>query len=72
MQYPCIVYQIDNARTEFAGNRPYMYRKRYQVTVIDRDPDSLIPDVIAYLESAHFNRYYAANNLHHSVFTLYF
>jgi len=72
MQYPCIVYQLDYARTQFAGNKPYSYRKRYQVTVIDRNPDSEIPDKIAMLETALFDRYYAANNLHHSVFTLYF
>ena len=72
MQYPCIVYEMDNARTEFAGNKPYMYAKRYQVTAIDRDPDSLIPDTIAWLPSAVFDRHFTANNLHHSVFTLYF
>lgn len=72
MQYPCVVYQIDNARTEFAGNMPYMYKKRYQVTVINRDPDSVIPDIVAMLESALFDRHFTANNLHHSVFTLYF
>lgn len=72
MKYPCIVYQMDNARTEFAGNKPYMYKKRYQITVIDEDPDSLIPDTVAWLESALFDRHFTANNLHHSVFTLYF
>ncbi len=72
MQYPCVVYQQDYARTEFAGNKPYVYSKRYQITVIDRDPDSLIPDKIAMLETALFDRHFTANNLHHSVFTLYF
>lgn len=72
MQYPCIVYQMDNAHTEFAGNMPYTYAKRYQVTVIDRNPDSDIPDKIAWLQSALFDRHYTAENLHHSVFTLYF
>lgn len=72
MQYPCIVYQLDNAHTEFAGNRPYMYVKRYQITVIDRNPDSDIPDEIAMLESALFDRHFTVDNLHHSVFTLYF
>ncbi len=72
MQYPCIVYQQDYARTEFAGNMPYKYAKRYQITVIDVNPDSLIPDKIAMLQSALFDRHFTANNLHHSVFTLYF
>lgn len=72
MVYPCIVYQMDNARTAFAGNKPYKYDKRYQITVIDRDPDSPIPDKIAMLESAVFVQRFTANNLHHSVFALYF
>ena len=72
MQYPCIVYQNDNARTEFAGNLPYMYTKRYQVTVIDTNPDSAIPDRIARMATAVFVQHYTANNLHHTVFGLYF
>lgn len=72
MQYPCIVYQLDNARTEFAGNKPYSVRKRYQITVIHDDPDYAVPDAIAWLESALFDRQYVANNLYHSVYTLYY
>lgn len=72
MEYPSIVYTVDAARTEFAGNMPYFYRKRYQITVLHRNPDSDIPDKIAGLESAVFDRRFTANNLHHSVFTLYF
>ena len=72
LQYPCIVYQIDTRRTEFAGNKPYTVTSRYQVTVIHRDPDDIIPESIAWLESALMDRHYVANNLHHSVFTLYY
>lgn len=72
MRFPCIVYGLDAARTEFAGNRPYLYAKRYEVTVIHPDPDDPIPDKIAMLESALFNRRFTTSNLHHSVFTLYF
>lgn len=72
MQYPAIVYQRDNADTTFAGNNPYRYVKRYQVTVIDRDPDSKIPDKVAALPMCTHNRFFRANNLNHDVFTLYF
>lgn len=72
MKYPCIVYAQDNAKTEFAGNNPYRYAKRYQVTVISRDPDSPIPDNVARLPSANFNRAFTAADLHHYVFNLYF
>lgn len=72
MKYPCIVYKLDNANTEFANNRPYIYNKRYLVTVIDRNPDSLTPDKVAELVSCTFNRFYVVDNLNHVAFTLYF
>lgn len=72
MVYPCIVYKWDNAKTEFAGNNPYANYKRYMVTVIDRNPDSGIPDKVAELPTCIVNRIFTKDNLHHSVFTLYF
>lgn len=72
MQYPCIVYQRDSMDTVFAGNFPYRHIKRYQVTVMDWDPDSEIPDRVAALPMCSFNRFYVADNLNHDVFTLYF
>lgn len=72
MQYPCIVYKRDRARTQFADNKPYRYAKGYQIMVIDRDPDSDIPDRIASLPSCTFDRHYTADNLNHDVFNLFF
>jgi len=72
MKYPCIVYQRDLARTEFAGNLPYSYTKRYQLTVIDPDPDSTIPDKVAKLPMCTLNRFFIADNLNHDVFEIYF
>lgn len=72
IQYPCIVYQPYTAKTEFADNTPYRITNRYQVTVIDRDPDSLIPAKIAALPMCLHNRFFVANNLSHNVYNLYF
>ena len=72
MQYPCIVYKRDSAGTKFADNGLYQHMKRYQITVITRDPDSNIPDKIASLPLCAFNRFFVANNLNHDVFNLYF
>lgn len=70
--YPCIVYKRDNEYTEFADDLPYHRRKRYQVTVIDRDPDSGIPDKVGDLPLCRFARFFTADNLNHDVFNLYF
>lgn len=72
MQFPCIVYKRNDAQTEFADNHPYISTKRYQVTVIDRNPDSLIPDKIGALPLCLFDRSFAADNLNHDAFNLYF
>jgi hypothetical protein len=72
MIYPCIVYERSNATTQFADNLPYLYTKRYQITVIDRDPDSLIPDKVAKLPQCVFNRHFRQDNLNHDVFVMYF
>lgn len=72
MQYPAIVYHRDGADTEFADGAPYRYCKRYQVTVIDRDPDSQVPDKVAGLPQCLMVRFFVVDNLNHDVFTLYF
>lgn len=72
MSYPCIVYQRDSARTLFAGDRPYRHTQRYQVIVIDRNPDSVIPAKIAALPMCTYNRFYTADNLNHDVYNLFF
>jgi len=72
MKYPCIVYERDNADTIFAGNKPYRYTKRYQVTVIDRDPESPVPEKVAALPMCTFSRFFTADNLNHDVFIIYF
>ena len=72
MQYPCIVYERSAANTKFADNGPYRYKKRYKVTVIDRDPDSEIPNKIAMLPMCVFDRHYKADDLNHDVFNIYY
>lgn len=72
MQYPCIRYVRDTFVTNHANDRPYKQRKRYQVTVIDRNPDSDIVDQIAQLPLCAHDRFYTADNLNHDVFTIFF
>lgn len=72
INYPCIVYKRDWAITNFANNQPYKYAKRYQVTVIDRDPDSVIPEAIAALPMCVFDRFFTVKDLNHDVYNLFF
>lgn len=72
MKYPAIVYNRDYAMTSFADNNVYNFEKRYEVTVIDRDPDSPIPDKVAWLPRCRFSRHFVVDGLNHDVFTLFF
>lgn len=70
MTYPCIVYKRDRSDSTFADNRPYNYPVRYQVTLIDRNPDSVtFPKLVGLSQCLHI-RSFAADNLHHDVFSL--
>ncbi len=72
VQFPCIIYERDGGKSEHAGNKMYLHTKQYQVTVIDRDPDSDLPDQVIELPLCKFNSFYTADNLNHNVFTLFF
>lgn len=70
--YPAIVYEQDQLVNEFAGNLPYRQTKRWQVTVIDRNPDTEVSDKVAALPMSTFSRFFAADNLNHYIYSLYF
>ena len=72
MSYPCIVYQRNNEVSLFADNLPYLHDKQYILTVIDKNPDSIIPDKIAKLPRSHYDHHFTADNLNHDVFTIYY
>lgn len=72
LEYPCIIYKRDFAETTFADGYPYNHTLRYMITVIDRDPDSAIPDKVAKMPMSLFNRFYTADDLNHDVYNVYF
>lgn len=72
MEYPAIVYNLDDIDTPYADSEIYLKFKRYVITVIDKNPDTCIPDRILHLPLCSFDRYYTKNNLNHYVFRLYY
>lgn len=71
MEYPSIVYRLNNIDITHANNKPYEHKKRYQVTVVDRDPDSDIHEKVGNLSTASYDRFYTADGLNHHVYNLY-
>lgn len=72
MMYPCIVYNRSSALNSYADNGPYHHTKRYQITIIDRDPDSPIPDKVAALPMSEFSQHFVTENLHHDIYSVFF
>lgn len=72
MEYPCVVYGIDAEDTKYADNNPYSRTLGYQVTIIDRNPDSDIPGKVANLPMSSFSRFYVVDGLNHTVYKLFF
>lgn len=70
--YPSIVYGHDFTNAQFADNRPYIRTKRYSVTVMDYDPDSPLFDKVEELPGTLLIRTFAANQLNHKIYSVYF
>jgi len=72
LQYPCIIYSRTDIHTRHANNAPYKHIKEYRLTVIDENPDSLIPDEVSKLPRCVFERAFKADQLNHDIFTILF
>jgi hypothetical protein len=72
IDYPCIVYNREYVLLNHANDKPYKHRKRYLVTVIDRDPDSKVNERMLELPLCVHDRFYTADNLNHDVYKLFF
>ncbi|GHU55252.1 hypothetical protein FACS1894132_11080 [Clostridia bacterium] len=72
MQYPCIVYGRNTVLAQHADDLAYSSRTCYMVTVIDPNPDSVIPSKVGILPFCKFNRHYTADNLNHDVYNVYY
>ena len=74
MSYPCIKYtRYPCADKHNANDKLYMSTDKYEVTVIDRNPNSDIPTkIVSVFPMCVFDRSYVADNLYHFVFTIFY
>lgn len=72
MSYPAIRYSLNTIYEKKADNIKYKRNRNYTITVIDRNPDSIIFEKILDLPYSTFLNSYAAQNLNHWVCDLYF
>jgi len=72
MEYPAIVYTINDMYNAFSDDIKYYNRKQYKITIIDKKPDNIVISKILDLPLSSYDRHYATNNLNHDVITLYY
>lgn len=73
LSYPCIIYSLSGKSTRKANDSLYQITNQYELIVIDKDPDSMIPDhILRSFPMCRFDRTYTSDNLYHYVITLYF
>ena len=71
--YPCIVYNKTGKNRHFANDVIYLSQQGYQITVIDKNPDSDVADRIEeYFKHCVINRYFTVDNLNHTTLSLYY
>lgn len=72
MQYPAIRYRLSDVYKVAANNLAYMRYNAYELTYIDRNPDSNVVSKLMALPMCVFDRYYVSDNLNHYVLKIYF
>lgn len=73
MFYPCITYNKNDKSSDRANDHLYLSKQGYQLTVIDRDPDSTIADLVnEHFQYCAITQYYVVDNLYHVTLTLFY
>lgn len=73
MIYPCIVYNKTGRNRHFGNDVIYLSQQGYQITVIDRDPDSEVADKIEeHFDHGVITQYFTVDNLNHTLLNLYY
>lgn len=72
MNYPAIVYSRSNIENIHADDDVYLQACRYQVTIIDADPDSEIVERMSKFKRVRYKHHFTSDNLNHDVFEIYY
>lgn len=70
--YPCIIYRRIAISARYASNILYLHKKKYQLTIIDRNPENAILDEMIRLPLCSFQRGFTVDNLNHDVYNLFY
>ena len=72
IQYPAIIYRLEDIDQRFADDKLYNKDRAYLVTLVHPDPDNeIIERLLWEFPKIRFDRTYDSDNLHHYVYVLY-
>ena len=73
LTYPCIVYRNNGESGLYANNITYLKQPIYVLTVIDRNPDGILPDTIRKaFGSASIGPSLVVDGINNTTITLYY
>ena len=72
MNYPAIVYSLNDIDVKYSDNNPYIIKNGYQVIVINKDPDNDTIYKIVQELNGKLKTKYTTNNLNHDVFNIFY
>lgn len=71
LEYPCIIYERNNIKTQKADNMSYIANVGYTVRYVTKDPDDPVVIKLAELPYCSHGKHYVKDNLHHDTYTIY-
>ena len=70
--YPAIVYTRTTIDPQYADNLMYLNKTCYEITLIDRRPDSPLIDLLMDLPSCRYLRHVSVSGVNNDTFRIYY
>lgn len=72
MTYPCIVYNEDGSNINYADNKSFDIRRRYNIIYMTKkpDPETLISQILS-LKGASYDSSFISEGVYHYYFTVF-
>lgn len=73
LHYPCIIYKLVGGYQRRGDDKNYIFTKRYQVTLIHKNPDNDVVDkIVWHFKMCTFSNAFSNDGLNHYIFDLYY
>lgn len=73
IEYPCIIYSVSGADSQYADDKLYNITTQYSVQVVGTNPDSALAyDIAKHFSMCRYLKRFVMNNLYHDNLLLYY